>query len=109
MPGEFAEHGQVLEMGFEVADVGLVFGERYAVAAGGWDNRRDAVYERCNIVIFAESAGRSRAGAGVRGVPGGKAFIKVVIISWVKLVLSNVGGLVLEEQTPHPVKCTAGF
>ena len=98
MPGEFAEQGDVLELGLDVADVRLVEGIG------------DAVDDRPGR-LFARAAGRrvDAAVIGRRIQSGSGAGIVKVVVAGLVLVLLDVGFFVLVEEARDPVERTAGL
>src|ERR1700690_801812 len=99
MPGELAEGGQIRVGGFEVADVGLILDDRYAIDVGGRRSWR--------VAGFPESAlrGMNAIAHAIHGYTG----IEIVEIPWVEVVFLNGGLLMLVEEATYPLIRATGF
>ena len=103
MPGEFAEGGQILELGFEVPDVGLIQIERNALIGGvdALTGLADTATRRVVSQRVTDAAVRHRRPGGAR--------VEEILIPRIELVFLDVRRLILEERAADPVEQIAGL
>src|ERR1039458_9081289 len=102
MCGEFAECGQVFEVGMDVTDIGLILDDRDAEDRRGTGLRSVLAKSAYGRVVTGTIRLRIRRSHGAAG-------IVVVVIARVELVLLDEGLLILVKQTTHPVEEAAGL